>query len=156
MMSNPNPIPLGGDLSPSPTSGKTVWLVTADEQLNSRIRGLLGTLGCEIIAICPLMTQAENPWEWTETKPEIVVLDIDRDVDWGQGIIDGIQRGRRDTPVVVLTQAFSREFGAKIVSRGTRYYFPHDFCPDEFLEVIRNLARGKDGSSKESVGKIQG
>jgi len=141
MMSDRNAIPARGNSFPDPAPGKTVWLVTVDEQLSSRIHGLLGTLGCAIVPIRPQMTEAENPWGWAETRPEIVVLDIDRDVDWGQGILDGIQRGRRDTPVVVLTQAFSREFGAKIISRGARYYFPHDFCPEEFLEVIRNLTR---------------
>ena len=121
MMSDRNAIPHGGETSPIPASGKAVWLVTADEQLSSRIHGLLGTLGCAIVPIRPEMTQSENPWDWARTKPGIVVLYIDQDVDWGQGILDGIQRGRRDTPVVVLTQAFSREFGAKIISRGASF-----------------------------------
>lgn len=125
--------------SPSPSMGKGVWLVTADERMRQDICGLLQTLECEIVAIDPARSNTENPWEWSEASPNIIMLDIGEDMDWGGRIIDAIHHGGRNIPLVVLTRNFSREFGAKIIPRGMCYYFPRDFCPHEFLEVIRNL-----------------
>jgi DNA-binding NarL/FixJ family response regulator len=141
MSSDPTATLGGTDHPASAPAGKTVWLATADEETSKRICNLLGTLDCSVIPIRPGMDETEDPWEWARRKPEIVVLDIGGNVDWGCRVIDTIQRKRRETRIVVLTGAFSREFGAKIVSRGLRYVFPHDFCPGEFLEVMRSLAR---------------
>ena len=131
--------------------GKGVWLVTADERMRQDIRGLLQTLECEIVAIDPVRSNTGNPWEWSEASPDIVVLDIGEDMDWGGQTMDAIHQGGHNVPLVVLTHSFSREFGAKIIPRGMCYYFPRDFCPHEFLEVIRNLVERRASLGKDRI-----
>jgi CheY-like chemotaxis protein len=132
--------------SPAPPASKGMWLVTTDEPMRRNICGLLQSLEADVVSITPARSATENPWEWSKTKPEIIVLDIEEDMDWGGRIIDAIHDGGHNVPLVVVTRSFSREFGAKIIPRGMCYYFPHDFYPHEFLEVIRNLVQRRASS----------
>jgi DNA-binding NarL/FixJ family response regulator len=102
---------------------------------------LLHPLAEQIVQIAPETTDQQELWINKAPVPRLIVLDIDRDVDQGFRIIQRLKRARKDAPVVVLTEDFSRDFGRKIISEGVRYYFSYDFCNDEFLKVAESLLK---------------
>jgi DNA-binding NarL/FixJ family response regulator len=116
-----------------------VWIISGNTGLVERIETLLHPLAEQIVQIAPETTDQQEFWINKSSEPTLIVLDIDRDVDQGFRIIQRLKRARKDTPVVVLTEDFSRDFGRKIISEGVRYYFSYDFCKDEFLKVAEIL-----------------
>lgn len=89
---------------------------------------------------------------------ELVILEVDDPPECGLEIIQRLRKARIRAPVVVLTRDFSRQFGAKILSQGVRYYFPHDYCETEFQEVVQSLlGHGQgDGSEKAAPNQQKG
>jgi DNA-binding response OmpR family regulator len=65
----------------------------------------------------------------------LIILDVAHDMDRGLRTIQKLKRHRVNAPIIAFTQNISREFGAKIISQGVRYYFSRDFNPRELLEV---------------------
>jgi len=123
------------------SGGARVWVISADDQLADRIGELLRPVTDRIGRFEPETIKEESFWTHKLPDPALVILDIDRDIAWGVWALQRLRRARVQAPVVVLTQDFSRDFGAKIISEGVRYYFSHDFCQEEFLEVAESLLK---------------
>jgi CheY-like chemotaxis protein len=82
--------------------------------------------------------------------PAMVLLDIDQDLDGGVAAIERIKRLHRRAPIAILTATMSREFGGKILSLGVQYYFSHDFCEKELIELTRSLTEGSAKRGEET------
>ena len=118
-----------------------VWLISDTPALVGSIRKLLAA---DRVTLRPMSLEAIEQEEYrpgTVALPALMLLDIGEDVDRGCRIIRQLRRARLATPVVVLTASLSRDFGAKIISEGIRYYFPHDYCKEELLELVRSLLK---------------
>ena len=81
----------------------------------------------------------------------MIILDIGCDMDWGMQAIQEIRKRRIQAPLVVLTESFSKDFGAKIISQGVHYYFSRDFLEKEFLDVVKNLLLSRVNEINGSV-----
>ena len=71
--------------------------------------------------------------------PRVVVLDVGSNLDRGRELIRRLRRVRVTAPMIVVTDDCSRDFGAKIISEGVRYYLVRDFGGEEFVEVVESL-----------------
>ena len=138
----------GTPSAPAPAQ-RTAWVIGLDDRLAKRVRTCLEGEGFTACLIHPGPQATAAQWLEQYPEPGVVVLDVGANVDWGVGIIEGVRRLRIGAPLIVMTRDFSREFGAKILSAGVRYYFPHDFSATEFLEVVRNLERRGRSSGQE-------
>ncbi|GAB4321413.1 MAG: hypothetical protein Kow0059_16120 [Candidatus Sumerlaeia bacterium] len=117
------------------TGGGLVWIISRNDALAQQLIGVLQSLTTEVCHVKPeSMTEGLFRRRQGE-KPGLVVLDVGRDVDGALRIIQSIKRHRIKAPIVVVTDECSRDFGAKIISQGVRYYFTRDFNPREFLQV---------------------
>ena len=112
------------------------WIVCLGGNQCERARALLEGKGWTVSQTSCQLSDAEDWWTELETPPDFIVLDIGRNVDRGEEAIHQIRRLRIEAPILVVTEDFSRDFGAKILSLGIRYYLPKDFAPAEFLELV--------------------
>jgi DNA-binding NtrC family response regulator len=126
--------------------GRQVWIVAATAPLRRRVERLAEQAGAAARCIDPARIEAEihGGRRW----PAVVILDIASDMEWGRRVIQRLKRAGTRTPVVVIAEEISREFGAKIVSEGVQYYFPRQFSDEEFMEVIGSLLGDKGESIK--------
>ena len=118
--------------------GRMCWILSNDAQVIDRVARLLEERKCEVLrsdALPPASAGAP------EVEPALVLLDTGGDVDRGAATLQEIKRRRIKAPVVVLTQKLCREFGEKILTQGIRYYFPQEFCEEEFIEVVSSLLK---------------
>ena len=116
-----------------------VWIISDNEALSRGIRQLLAGLSVATSILDPAAVDKDDFWERKPGQLKLVILDVNGRLDWGWEFIRRIRLARIQAPMVVLTEMFSRDFGAKIISQGVRYYFSHDYCKEEFLEVAQNL-----------------
>jgi DNA-binding NarL/FixJ family response regulator len=118
-----------------------MWVVSGDPALCERIEQLTRGMA-HVRQIRSEQVLADEFWQGRpEPPPAVVVLDIDADPDWGANSIHRIRQVRMGEAIIVLTRDFSREFGAKIISQGIRYYFAREFSEEEFLAVIESLLK---------------
>ena len=137
---HPHPVkPERRETSPAAAGEERVWLISDSPVLVQSIETLLAP------DRVPIMKMGQKTIEQETFRkspaPAIVLLDIGADVDRGLRTIQHLKRARLLAPMVVLTSAFSRDFGAKIISEGIRYYFSHDFCKEELLELMHTLLK---------------
>jgi DNA-binding NarL/FixJ family response regulator len=125
------------------STDKNVWIISGDHLLVRRITESGQLAEDEILVMEPGDLDDETFTNLRCTEPGIIVLDVTNKVDWGLWAIRAIKRARIKAPIVVFTNNFSREFGAKIVSEGVRYYFGNDFSASEFREVMESLLKNK-------------
>jgi DNA-binding response OmpR family regulator len=130
-----------GQEGPSGGTAPMAWVIGDDRSVGKRVCALLTEMGCETqTPAFPLPNKGKGQTEGEDrSEPDIVVLDIGSDVEGGTRAIGEMKRSRIKAPLVVLSEDFSHEFGLRIISQGVRYYFPHDFSPKEFEQVVRNL-----------------
>jgi DNA-binding response OmpR family regulator len=121
------------------TDQASVWVITAHRMLRKRLLGTLGGWAARVAALDPDQVRDDAFWSTRPAGPALVVLDVDGPVEHGLDVIRQLRKARMQAPIVVLTPEFSRDFGAKILSQGVRYYFSHDYCEEEFLAVARSL-----------------
>jgi DNA-binding NarL/FixJ family response regulator len=121
------------------------WLISGDQSLSARVQTLLYAATEKVRTITPDLLNNEEFWSTNREELGLIVLDIDDSVDWGLWVLRELQRARIKAPIVVMSNNFSREFGAKIVSQGVRYYFAHDFSEAEFTEVVGSLLHPRRG-----------
>jgi DNA-binding NarL/FixJ family response regulator len=117
------------------------WIVSGNEVLIDRIKPLLLPLTGRVQTIDAEQFDEEAFWSPRPPAPGLIVLDIDHRVDWGVSAIHKLRQARIRAPIVVMTEDFSHEFGAKILSEGVRYYFAHDFCRQEFRDLAESLLK---------------
>jgi len=128
------------DPSPAFSAGEgPVWLMSDGPALVGSIQKLLADEKVPIVKMGLEAVEREEFRKIEGVPPALVLLDIDADLDRGYRIIRLLKRARLAAPMVVLVQTLSRDFGAKIVSEGIRYYFPHDFCKEELLALVHSL-----------------
>lgn len=125
----------------STSADNTVWIVSSDSKLASKVESLLGPLTGHQVTTTPERLEETAFADPKPAAPDLVVVDIGDDIDSGVETIRCLRRARIKAPIVVLTKNFSRDFGAKIVSEGVRYYLAHDFCQEEFQEVAESLLK---------------
>ncbi len=123
-----------------------VWVVSADAALGERIVQLLRARVGPPRLLTPQAVGREEFWTRLREKPRLIVLDLGTELDWGRAAIRRARRARVEAPVVVMAEAFSRDFGAKIISEGVRYHLLRQFCDQEFLSVIESLLRLREQS----------
>lgn len=136
-----------GKRSCATSSSDKLWIISGNSELIERIGELLRSVTEQIVPIAPQSINKKILRNRKPDTPALVVLDINRDADWGLTIIQRLKRAYRHVPVVVLTRDFSRDFGKKIISEGVRYYFSYDFCTEEFLKVAEIFLKKKASSS---------
>jgi DNA-binding NarL/FixJ family response regulator len=128
--------------SPAVTPGEAaLWLISDSPAIVASIRGLLAPDKVSIRQMSLPAIEHEVYRPGMVSAPALMLLDIGEDVDRGCRIIRQLRRARLHTPVVVLTASLSRDFGAKIISEGIRYYFSHDYCREELLELVQSLLK---------------
>ncbi len=71
--------------------------------------------------------------------PTLLLLDVDNNLSRGERLLERVKRNWHEVPVVVLTSDLSADFGKRILSKGVRYHFSHDFCPNDFSAVVTSL-----------------
>ncbi|OPZ08387.1 MAG: hypothetical protein BWZ08_01199 [candidate division BRC1 bacterium ADurb.BinA292] len=120
--------------------GPVVWIITPHRTVHQRIERLLRPLPAEVVRRERVLEDPRGSAR-PKPRPQLVVLDVDEDMEQGARVIEALRRGRLDAPLIVLTRAFTRDFGARILSLGVRYYFSQDFCESEFREVVQSLLR---------------
>ena len=137
--------PLDSALRASDLSeGRRIWVLTANAELRERIRALLAPLTHRIETMLPAELGQGDGLQLQGSQPALVILDIGREVSEGTRAMQAIKRLRIHAPLVVLTEEFSKDFGAEIISRGVRYYFSHDFVQDEFIQVVKSLLEKRE------------
>jgi len=122
-------------------TSETAWIVSADSALVGRIQPLLLPLTGDVRVIDAQEFVRDSFWHPRPSSPHLIILDIDRRLDWGSSAIQRLKQVRIKSPVVVITQDFSHDFGAKILSEGIKYYLSHDFCDQELHELAESLLR---------------
>ena len=127
-----------GDPDASLAVRERVWLFSASAALRGRIQSLIEPLAGPI-RLLPGIWDKNLPGLLTEIQPALIMIDIAHDMNQGLRILRTLKRSRNRAPIVVLTEDFSKEFAAKILSEGIRYYFSHDFCERELLELAGSL-----------------
>src|SRR5690606_13934701 len=124
-----------------------VWLVSNESVLCNRIEMAIRTVSDQISRVRKEELESEGFWTPLPRTPDLIILDVESDVDWGMSAIRRLKRARMKAPLVVITATFSREFGEKILTEGVRYYFAHDFSTSEFREVVESLIKLKQRQS---------
>lgn len=129
-----------------------VWVIGASEALGRKIEQTLRPLAPQMRMLAPQDgIEADLEGALRESEPPLIVIDIGEDTDWGLRVIQAVKRARSRTATVILTECFSRDFGAKIISEGIDYYFSHDFCRSEFLRLAKSILKPiKDSCRGES------
>ncbi|MCL5270036.1 MAG: response regulator [bacterium] len=117
-----------------------LWIVSRDRRLLERIVRLLVDRIQPLATVDPAELEKEDFWTG-RTVPKLILLDIGANAAWGGQVIRRMRRARVESPVVILTEQFTRDFGAQVISEGIRYYFSHDFCDGEFLELVLTLMK---------------
>jgi DNA-binding NarL/FixJ family response regulator len=137
-MSSPS---TGLEASPAPSGEATLWLVSDSIGLIESIQTILEP--CQVsTTVMNLDAMEADDFRRCEGQfPAIILLDIGGDVDRGWKIVRHLKRAQPAVPMVVLTQVLSRKFGEKIISEGVRYYFSHDFCKEELVELVHSLLK---------------
>ena len=117
----------------------SVWVVTSDPELCERLSLTLEPWA-DRLAVCDLDALTSPALRASRAGDlRLIVLDVDRHLDQSSRAIQSLRNARINAPVVVITDAYSREFGAKIISQGVKSHFLHDYCEEELLEVASSL-----------------
>ncbi len=131
-----------GNAPATPPRLPVVLIIGPEETLRGRLCALLKDLPVEVEEI-GLEAVSEDFWSLhsQEPCPSMVVLDVGGDLGSGARTLRQFKECGNSTPVVVLTRDASRDFAEKILSQGVVYYLTHDFLPNEFLDVAKNLLK---------------
>lgn len=132
-------IKTGCKTSKAPVNRVEVWIISANPALVEKIEKVLRPLTRRIQVLPPALAGEGLEDKLRGGAPGLIVIDLGADMDWGMGVLRDIKQASSQIPTVVLTEEFSREFGAKILSEGVSYYFPHDFAETEFERLARSL-----------------
>lgn len=121
--------------------GTCLWVVSNNRRLCDEIQDALKGDGQSVKLITPAQL-AESPlWRTTSVLPGAILLDIGNELDWGVTVIRDIKRAHIRSPIVVVSQEPSHEFGMKIVSQGISYVLPRDFDMQELRDVVSGLIK---------------
>ena len=120
-------------------AGAEVWMISDNTALVGRVRALLQPLTQRLLVFSSEIAAQVHPLTESPHPPRLIILDIDGDVDGGLHLIQCLKQARIQAPIVIMTENFSRDFGAKIIPEHVHYYFSHDFCDQEFLQLVENL-----------------
>ncbi len=122
-------------------SMETAWVVSGDESLVARMTALLVPLADEVRVVDSSEFERDTFWAPRPSAPNLVILDIGDRLDWAVAVIQRLKQVRIRAPIVVVTEDFSRDFGAKILSQGIRYYLGRDFFDQEFHDLVESLLK---------------
>lgn len=133
------------DTDPAAIEAADIWIISSNADLAARVRTMLESLNASIVAFDAEQTRAKG---FPAKRPDalgLVVLDVGHDLESGLEVIHKLRKSRVPAPMIVLTEAFSRDFGAKIISAGVPHFFSHDYCEEDFLAVARSLLKRSGG-----------
>jgi ActR/RegA family two-component response regulator len=116
-----------------------VLLVGGGEHLRRRLSRCLQQLGCDACDYPPEKVSSADFWRERPCAPAAVVIDLHEGYEPGRAVLQALKRARIDSPVIVLTPEFSREFGTKIVSLGVSYCLARDCDDAELFEALTGL-----------------
>lgn len=116
-----------------------VWVISANADLSQRLLDLLKKEKHHVQIVDPDTLGDDNLSRLPSAQLKLIILDVDHNVARGMQIIQRIKRARIKAPMVVLTEEFSRDFGANILSAGVQYYLSYDFCESEFIDLTQTL-----------------
>lgn len=127
--------------------GEMVWVISNEASLAQRVEDVVRPLAGNVSRLTRADVENEGFWNPLPASPDLIVLDIGSEVDWGLWALRRLKRGRIKAPIVVVTGNLSREFGEKILPEGVRYYVARDFSATEFREVTESLLKLKRPSA---------
>ncbi|MBX3727597.1 MAG: hypothetical protein KF858_00285 [Candidatus Sumerlaeia bacterium] len=132
---------------------RCVLVVGGDEKLRTRLSRCLLHLGCNECDYDPDEVASADFWRERPCAPAAVVIDLREGFEPGRAVLQALKRARIDSPVIVLTPDFSREFGTKIVSLGVSYCLARDCDDGELLEALTGLIDPPGTDSRSSTRK---
>lgn len=133
-----------------PSRGDCLWIVSEDEEFGERVKAEIEEHRCRWRWVLrePLDTLAF--WKERPRYPGVVLLDTSGRLDWATRVLRAMKRARVPSPVIVVTDNPTQEFGTKIVSLGVSYFLPRDFASGELAQVFLSLVkpRGRQSGSE--------
>ncbi|MCE9580284.1 MAG: response regulator [Deltaproteobacteria bacterium] len=133
----PRPVSPAPPLAAGPqVRRERVLVVDDDEALIAAIARILGSAGCEVVAVT---TVSAGKVALAEREFDALITDLRLPDGGGLDLVDERRGGNADLPIILLGNAPSGEVVASAMRRGVSDYLPKPFAADDLVRVVRNV-----------------
>ena len=117
---------------------RKIRVLLADDESHVRlfIKGVLSSMGCEIVAEAADGRQALELFD--KTAPDLVLLDIVMPVMDGISVLKELRRRSDKVAIVMLTSQASADVVEQVLEAGANYHLRKDLPVSELKQEIRD------------------